>query len=207
MFNAHSFNNHRSKNMEISEILMQQSVWTWNIMAGSANLGEMIREDAITSVNLATINQLALENQLPLVTTSFQGAHLEGEYGADWMWRYGDRNACLIQAKRLDVVRSIGVMSYTFNLQQMAALIDAANVLGTTHNIDAIPYYVLYNSMIPNMESREKFLGCTCVNAYMLSAFIESSGLRAGQKEKTLSFQTLMSRKELNIGPWFGMFP
>ncbi|MFC7519352.1 hypothetical protein ACFQS6_01730 [Xanthomonas populi] len=187
--------------MEMSDILMQQSSWTWHIMASSANLGEMIREDALTSVNLTTINQLPHENNLPLHTTSFQGAHLEREYGADWMWRYGEGNACLIQPKRLDVVRRLDLLPYTFDMQQMAELIDCANILGTTHNIDAIHYYVLYNSMIPKLESREKFIGCTCVNAYLLFSYIESSGLRAGQKEKTLSFQSLMARKELNIGP------
>ncbi|MCS3809237.1 hypothetical protein [Xanthomonas sp. 4461] len=193
--------------MELNEILMQQSTWTWNVMAGSAHLGEMIREDALTSVNLTTINQLARENNIPLQTVSFQGAHLEREYGADWMWRYREGNACLIQAKRLDVVRRLDLMSYTFDMQQMAELIDCANILGTTHNIDAIPYYVLYNSMIPGMETREKFIGCTCVNAYLLFSYIEGSGLRTGQKEKTISFQSLMTRKELNIGPWLGMFP
>lgn len=193
--------------MELAQILMQQSTWTWNIMAGSSELGEMIREDALTSVNLTTINLLARQNDIPLHTTSFQGAHLEREFGADWMWTYDERPGYVIQAKRLDVVKRLDLLTYTFDMKQMSDLIDCAGALGTTHGIDVLPYYVLYNSMIPNMASREQFMGCTCVNAYLLRAFIESTGLRAGQKEKTLPLQTLMATRELQIGPWLGLFP
>lgn len=41
--------------MAIKDTLTNQAKWTWGIMAASAQLGEMIREDAITSVNLSTI--------------------------------------------------------------------------------------------------------------------------------------------------------
>ena len=42
--------------MSLTDILNAQSNWTYEIMAKSAQTGEMIREDAITSVNLAEIN-------------------------------------------------------------------------------------------------------------------------------------------------------
>jgi hypothetical protein len=59
--------------MNIQEILAEQSIWTWNAMADSAQLGEMIREDALTTVNLSTINRLARQNGIDLSITSLQG--------------------------------------------------------------------------------------------------------------------------------------
>ena len=96
--------------MGIKDILMERANWTWGIMYASGQLGETIREDAITSVNLATIANKAKAEGIELSITSFQGARLEREFGADWMWTLG-QSAYLVQVKRLDVVPGSGGFS------------------------------------------------------------------------------------------------
>ncbi|MBD8893451.1 hypothetical protein [Roseibium litorale] len=74
--------------MTLVNVLKERSVWTYDVMAASSNMGEMIREDAITSVNLAFIQQQSNDNGFGLGTTSLQGAKLESEFGGDWIWNY-----------------------------------------------------------------------------------------------------------------------
>ncbi|MEW6732592.1 MAG: hypothetical protein AB1489_14785 [Acidobacteriota bacterium] len=184
--------------MPIKEILAQQSKWTWDIMLASAQLGEMIREDAITSVNLATINELAKEQGVPISITSFQGAKLEMEFGADWMWSYGT-SGYLVQAKRLDVVPHTGDLSYTIKIQQLDLLVDASQTLSGQHGIDTKPAYVFYNSMMKDVNPLE--WGCMFVNAMVLQNYL-SQKIKPGQQTATLSTTFLFEYAE----PWYKMF-
>ena len=106
----------------------------------------MIREDAITSVNLAAIKGAADRARERIYIFSNQGAHLEQETGADWQWGALNRY-WVVQAKRLDVVPGRGGgQTYTINLQQLYKVIDQAKAI---HSEQApyLPAYVFYNSM------------------------------------------------------------
>jgi hypothetical protein len=83
--------------MNIQEILAEQSIWTWNAMADSAQLGEMIREDApfrtgCTFVN-AFVLRLFLEQQGKhdqlKTTLSFQ-ATVRDLGAKPWFQMFGD---------------------------------------------------------------------------------------------------------------------
>jgi hypothetical protein len=187
--------------MSLREILQRQSIWTWNIMQRSAQLGEMIREDAITSVNLAEIMAAAKHESLELTIFSNQGAHLEQETGADWQW-VALGKYWLVQAKRLDVVPGRGVISYTIVIPQMWKLIDYAvylNSLGAGY----IPAYVFYNSMIQDSDPAN--VGCIFVQAADLANYIfNQKKPRADQKEITLSPKDVAAA---GAKSWFNMFP
>lgn len=185
--------------MSIKEILQNQSSWTWAIMAASAQLAEMIREDAITSVNLAFIAKAAAAEGIDLSITSFQGARLEQEFGADWMWTLG-QSAYLIQAKRLDVVPGKGGFSYLIDIGQLETLVDAAQALSIGQGIDSKPAYVFYNSMLPGSFNPAD-LGCIWVNAYVLHQHLSS---KLGQASTVLPFQTVTQLP--GAGPWYTMF-
>ncbi|WP_051248410.1 hypothetical protein [Inquilinus limosus] len=187
--------------MSIGEILAGQSAWTWGIMQASAQLGEMIREDAITSVNLATIAGVAAQQGIGLSITSFQGARLEKEFGADWMWQLG-QSAYLVQAKRLDVVPRSGVFSYLIDIGQLKTLVSAAQALSTGQGIDSKPAYVFYNSMLPGNDDPAK-LGCLWVNGYVLHEHL-SQERKLDQASTVLSFQT--AARLPGAAPWYGMF-
>jgi hypothetical protein len=187
--------------MAIKDILTDQSKWTWGIMAASAQLGEMIREDAITSVNLPTIAGLAVQQGIELSITSFQGARLEQEFGADWMWRLG-QSAYLVQAKRLDVVPGSGGFSYLIDIGQLETLVDAAQALSIGQGIDSKPAYVFYNSLLPgNVDPGQA--GCTWVNGYVLHHYLDQKG-KLGQASTVLPLQTAMQLP--GAGPWYQMF-
>jgi len=187
--------------MAIKDILKDQSSWTWSIMAASAQLGEMIREDAVTSVNLATIASLTARQGIELSITSFQGARLEKEFGADWMWRLGS-SAYLVQAKRLDVVPRTGVFSYLIDIPQLETLVDAAEGLSSRHGIDSKPAYVFYNSLLPGTFNPGE-AGCIWVNGYVLKQYLHGKG-KLGQDSTVLSFQTVLG--EIKARPWTEMF-
>jgi ATP adenylyltransferase/5',5'''-P-1,P-4-tetraphosphate phosphorylase II len=191
---------HRKQLMNVQQILQQQSDWTWNIMKASADVGEMIREDAITSVNLATINELARSNQIGLQIVSFQGARLESEYGADWFWGLNNKKY-LVQAKRLDVVRELSLMSYTVNIEQLKKLVTAAQMLSQEQGIDALPAYVFYNSFLPNPAPGDQ--GGMWMNAIVLLTEVEAKG-KQNQESVTLSYKALSDSKL--IKPWYQMF-
>jgi hypothetical protein len=183
--------------MGIQDILMDSSVWTWEIMERSSQLGEMIREDAITSVNLANINHRAQREGIGLSITSFQGAKLESEFGADWMWSL-ESSSWLVQAKRLDVVGKLNLLSYTINLSQLNLLVDASQTLSNQFGIDAKPAYVFYNSMILNGNPAE--MGCMFINAMLIQSALSS---KLGQASATLSLKAALG---LGATPWYRMF-
>lgn len=187
--------------MAIKDILKERATWTWGIMAASAQLGEMIREDAITSVNLATIANLATQQGIELSITSFQGAKLEKEYGADWIWRLG-QSAYLVQAKRLDVVPRTGVFSYLIDIPQLKTLADTAEALSSRHGIDSKPAYVFYNSMLPG-DVNPGEVGCTWVNGYVLKQYLQEKR-KLDQDSTVLSFQAVLG--DLRARPWTEMF-
>lgn len=187
--------------MSIQNLLKFQSTWTWNIMQGSAQLGEMVREDALTSVNLASIRaQLGPDD--PLQITSMQGAHLEQEFGADWFWRYG--NACyLVQAKRLNVAPGTGGLSYLIDIDQLEQLLTSAELLMSEQNIDAKPAYVFYNSMLgPQADPGE--YGCMFIDARALESYLESRG-RLHQATAVIGIKTVL--QDLRASSWANMFP
>ncbi|OWJ60819.1 hypothetical protein [Inquilinus limosus] len=187
--------------MAIKDILMERATWTWSIMAASAQLGEMIREDAITSVNLATIANLAAQQGVELSITSFQGAKLEKEFGADWMWTLG-QSAYLVQAKRLDVVPGRGGLSYLIDIAQLETLCDAAHALSVGQGIDSKPAYVFYNSLLQGSYNPAQS-GCTWVNAYVLREALNKAG-KLGQASTVLAFQAVVG--DLKARPWTEMF-
>src|SRR5262249_46929771 len=118
--------------MPLSDLLKQQSQWTWDIMAWSAQLGEMIREDALTSVNLATINEQARRGGIEIYIFSNQGAHLEAKTGADWQWGANGKY-WLTQAKRLDVVPgSRAAPTYLIDLVQLDKLVSTAAAMASS---------------------------------------------------------------------------
>lgn len=183
--------------------MQEQAAWTWNIMSWSSNLGEMIREDAITSVNLSTINEWASANKFDMSITSFQGAGLEIEFGADWIWGLPDGPRFLIQAKKLDTVRRTDLMSYSIDRSQMETLINAASALWDQIPIGVIPTYVFYNSRIQNLDPKQA--GCVALPAKLLSNFFEKRGRRG--KITTLPLKDLITHQaELHACPWFKMF-
>lgn len=187
--------------MNMKTILENQSRWTWEIMLASAQLGEMIREDAITSVNLATIHAAAKANNINLHILSFQGASLERDYGADWLWNL-NQSAYLIQAKRLDVVPSVGGLSYTIRLAQLDLLVSSSQTLSSSGQIDAKPAFVFYNSMTAGLPDE---MGCLFTNAMVLQQYIY--GIKAvprGQASVTLSLPEIVS--QTNAQPWYKMF-
>lgn len=185
--------------MSLKSIFQESSAWTWHIMAHSAHLGEMIREDAITSVNLATINGRAAAEGLALSITSFQGAHLEQEFGCDWMWSLGNFGY-MVQAKRLDVVPRGTDCMYTIDLPQMDTLIGASQALSSQQGIDRKPAYVFYNTGLPDMRPEEA--GCLVVNAMTLQRAL-AQRIRPGQRTVSLAPRELVA---LEAQPWYVMF-
>jgi hypothetical protein len=163
--------------MSIATILDDRARWTWGIMEQSAQLAEMIREDAITSVNLATAVAAANQEGLKLHVMSFQGAHLEIEYGADWFWAHGN-SAYLVQAKRLDVIAKLGSLSYLIDLPQLDRLIESAAALSRGGVVDALPAYVFYNSMLPDIAHE---FGCIWLNAIILREKLDDAFGRSQQ--------------------------
>lgn len=187
--------------MTLKDILQQQSRWTYDIMAASTQVGEMIREDAITSVNLSMIAALAKQNGIEFSITSFQGAHLEVEFGADWLWGTSS-SKYLVQAKRLDVVPRNSIPFYTINIPQLNVLIDASQTLSSSQGIDSKPAYVFYNSFIT--PGRPEDIGCTFVNAMVLRNYlIQTRGIGPNQQSATL---TLPNLQQLGAASWASMF-
>ena len=187
--------------MDIKQIFQLQSEWTWNVMAASAQLGEMIREDAITSVNLSFIAALTEQAKIRLSITSFQGARLESEFGGDWLWVL-NQSAYLVQAKRLDVIASMRGMTYTINIPQLALLVDASQSLSGQHNIDNKPMYVFYNSMLDNLDPKEA--GCTMINAIVLQNYLTTTKkIKSNQQSATV---TMGEMNSLGALPWYHMF-
>lgn len=188
--------------MNIQEILAEQSIWTWNILRDSAQLGEVIREDAVTSVNLSTIERLARQNQIDLSITSMQGSRIEMEYGADWLWTLNQsgKTRFLVQAKRLDFVRPAGA-AYSIDIPQLQLLIDASETLSSQENILVRPVYVFYNTLLSGQEPFRA--GCIFLDALTLLAYVDGTK-KLGQQSTTLSFPLV--HDELGARPWFEMF-
>jgi len=189
---------------QIQNILYAQSAWTWDIMQSSTQIGEMIREDAITSVNLTVINSQA--SQIGLTILSNQGAHLERETGADWMWMAGNYR-WLVQAKRLDIVQK--VPKYLIDLEQMSGLLQYAVTLNNSKaygDEQFVAAYVFYNSMIERLAHNKAVVGCIAVKTDVLQNYIiENRKPRRDQKDITLAFD------EVNYvaqgRSWAEMFP
>ncbi len=188
---------------QIQDILRAQSSWTWDIMQSSTQIGEMIREDAITSVNLTLINAKA--SQIGLSILSNQGAHLERETGADWMWMAGNYR-WLVQAKRLDIVQK--VPRYLIDLDQMADLLQytvTLNNSGAYGNPPFVAAYVFYNSMIESLAHNKDAVGCMGIKAEALQKYIaESRAPKRNQKEITLAFYEVANAQARS---WIEMFP
>lgn len=186
--------------MTLQEILRDQSVRTWETMAASARLGEMIREDALTSTNLAMIDHRSRESGVGLHITSFQGARLESEFGADWLWGQNGLRY-LVQAKRLDVVPRVGGLNYTINVPQLRILVDSAQDLTEREDSPVLPAYVLYNSLIEGGDPAT--LGCIFFNAVSLLDSI----LREGKGDQgTVTLRPEEAIRDLGARPWFQMF-
>ncbi|MEH0071545.1 hypothetical protein V6L77_16460 [Pannonibacter sp. Pt2-lr] len=181
--------------MSLTDVLKDQSTWTYNIMKASSNLGEVIREDAITSVNLAVINDQSIAQNLGLGTTSLQGAKLEIEFGGDWIWNYKG-SVLLVQAKKLDVVNKFPF--YTIDINQMNTLI-ATTKNGYFGDTPAIPFYVFYNSFAD--ENPANF-GCTMIHAITLQSMLAQTG-QINQKTAQISPAQM---KTAGWAPWWQIF-
>ena len=183
--------------MSFVDILKAQSVWTYDIMAQSADLGEMIREDAITSVNLATIQAKATAEELTFSTTSLQGAHLEKEFGGDWIWNYNDVTF-LIQAKKLDAIKGQNFHSYKIDVEQLKTVIYNCES-GYFSGSKAIALYVFYNTFIPGEKAN---IGCIAIAAKTLWKLISDAGQK-DQKSATVSPKQL---QDAGAAPWWKPF-
>lgn len=192
--------------MNIQEILQVQAVWTYNILIDSGAVGETVREDCITSINLATINRLVEVNRIPLSITSTQGANLEGEFGTDWFWTLDPPkgSSFAVQAKRIDSVRQENRIGYLINIKQLSRLLERAEILSEQEKVTFNPIYVLYNSRIPNVsESEEAAVGCTFLSAVVMQGYLEGVG-KSQQDSAFVTYDTTV--KELGARPWFEMF-
>lgn len=172
-------------------------------MRDSADLGEMIREDAITSVNLAEIKAAAAREGEQFYIFSNQGAHLEEETGADFQW--GALGAFwVVQAKRLDAVPAKGGATYTIKLPQLFTVISRAVAL-TTLGTNYQPAYVFYNSMTDVFGDDRAQAGCVYVNASGLLDYIyRYRNPTAAQQTVSLSARDVLSA---GAQPWYLMFP
>lgn len=185
--------------MNIKEILANQSVWTYNMIAGSSVLAEVIREDALTSFNLVSINNATRANNIDLSTTSMQGAKLESEYGADWLWSMGSL-AYLIQAKKLEAVCAQEQMSYTIDIPQLQKLRLQAQTMSSFYGVNYQPIYVFYNSLLSE-EYNHADWGCTYVPAEDIYQFFVWAG-KLGQQKAKLPFGEVKVRMK----PWYTLF-
>jgi hypothetical protein len=189
--------------------LKERAQWVWEVMESAAKIGEMIREDAITSVNLAAIAERCEQESISLTITSFQGSDLESESGADWFWSYSDngnpdsRQAFLVQAKRLDVVKKLNLLSYTINISQLKKLIEVADTFSSQQKIRVEPIYVFYNSQMEEFAQDSNWWGCTYVKAGRLWKHF-SDLKKTDQAEALLSFED--SRKSCGATCWCEMF-
>ncbi|SUA99856.1 Uncharacterised protein [Pannonibacter phragmitetus] len=181
--------------MSLTDVLKDQSTWTYNIMKASSNLGEVIREDAITSVNLAVINDQSTAQNLGLGTTSLQGAKLEIEFGGDWIWNYKG-SVLLVQAKKLDVVNKFPY--YTIDINQMNTLI-ATTKNGYFGTSPAIPFYVFYNSFA---DENPADFGCTMIHATTLQSMLVQTG-QINQKTAQVSPSQMQTA---GWAPWWKIF-
>ncbi len=189
--------------MSLADILNAQSTWTYEIMGKSAQVGEMIREDGITSVDLAEINYATKIEQIKLSILSNQGAHLERETGADWQWIIeGAQAGWLVQAKRFDAVGFGQDAICKIDLEQMDLLLGYAKTLSSNTQINFVPAYVFYISplVLPNANGRN--VGCRFIPAELLYASRISGNINRGQKEFTLHFQAVFN----DLKPWREMF-
>ncbi|GAA0783918.1 hypothetical protein E1180_09595 [Roseibium denhamense] len=184
--------------MSLVDILKAQSVWTYDIMAATADLGEMIREDALTSVNLAQVQSMANQQGIALGTTSLQGAKLEAEFGGDWIWNY-DGATLLVQAKKLDAIKGQNFASYTINIDQLKILMTNCTD-GYFSDAKAIPLYVFYNTFID--DDHKDDVGCIMIHAKTLWTWLCTNG-QSDQKTATVS-PTQM--KTAGAGPWWQIF-
>lgn len=185
--------------MDIQAILKQQATWTYDMIAGSIVLGEVIREDALTSVNLTTINNMAKANDIPISITSMQGAQLEKEFGADWSWTLGSYTY-LVQAKKIDVARKIDLMSYTINVPQLRNLQAQADMMTRFYGHDIQPVYVFYNSLLPPDLSKTDW-GCTAAQSEALINYLEVTG-QIENELATVRFSEIIGR----MIPWYSLF-
>jgi hypothetical protein len=183
--------------MTIVDILKERSAWTYNIMAASANMGEMIREDAITSVNLPMIQSMADDEGINLSTTSLQGAHLEKEFGGDWIWNYNGFTL-LIQAKKLDAIKNQKFMSYKIDIEQLKLLLSCCDT-GYFAKEKASPFYVFYNTFV---DGTPEDVGCTMINAKTLWGVICANN-QADQASAVVSPAQLDTA---GAGPWWQPF-
>ncbi|MEP3049617.1 MAG: hypothetical protein ABJL55_17335 [Roseibium sp.] len=183
--------------MALVDVLKERSTWTYNMMGYSAELGEMIREDALTSVNISMIQYESTNQGLGLSTTSLQGSNLEKEFGGDWIWNYNNKTF-VIQAKRLDAIKKAGLVSYKIDIPQLQTLIEATagpSFSGT----NAEAYYVFYNTYLPgNPED----LGCIMIEADSLWRAIAGSG-KGGQATVTMKPEHL---QQLGAKSWWIYF-
>lgn len=183
--------------MTLVDILKERSVWTYNIMAASADLGEMIREDAITSVNLAVIQASAADAGINLSTTSLQGAHLEKEFGGDWIWNYGGVTL-LIQAKKLDAIKGQNFLSYKIDIEQLKVLMSACDT-GYFAEEKASPFYVFYNTFV---DGNAEDIGCTMIHADVLWRVI----CAANQQDQASALVSPVQLHDAGAGPWWQPF-
>ncbi|MEJ8474004.1 hypothetical protein [Roseibium algae] len=147
--------------MALVDILKERSVWTYSMMVGSTQLGEMIGEEALTTVNVVQI-QCAMDSELAkirrptksarqsltLSTTRLSGSGREKQFGGDWLWNYKGKTY-VIQAKRLDVIKDTNLATYQIDIPQLRRLLETAAILQSESLVaDASAYYVFYNTMI-----------------------------------------------------------
>ncbi|SHL66626.1 hypothetical protein [Roseibium suaedae] len=183
--------------MTLVNVLKERSVWTYDVMAASSNMGEMIREDAITSVNLAFIQQQSNDNGFGLGTTSLQGAKLESEFGGDWIWNYAGYTM-LVQAKKLDAIKGQDFYSYKIDIDQLRLAITSCST-GYFSEEKAGAYYVFYNSFL---EGEKENIGCLMLKAEVLWKIICGS-----QQQEQKSAQ--VSPKQIETAgaePWWKIF-
>jgi len=187
--------------MNIKDILANQSAWTYDMIAGSTVLAEVVREDALTSVNLVSINNAARANGINLAITSMQGAKLEDEYGADWSWVLDQKIAYLVQAKKLEVATRKENMGYLINIPQLLKLMTQAEAMSSFYKITFNPIYVFYNSLLDSSCDKTKW-GCICVSANNLYSYFE------GKKKLEQEHAKLPIIDAIDLGaqPWTNLF-
>ncbi len=183
--------------MSLVDILKERSAWTFNIMAASADMGEMIREDAITSVNLPIIQSQANDGRIDLGTTSLQGAHLEREFGGDWIWNYNGFTL-LIQAKKLDAIKNQNFLSYRIDIEQLKLILSVCDT-GYFAQEKASPFYVFYNTF---SDGNPEDVGCTMISAKTLWGVI----CAANQSDQASAVVSPAQLEEAGAGPWWQPF-
>ena len=171
------------------------------MIGGSIQLGEVIREDALTSICLTMVNLAAQQEGIPLSITSMQGANLESDFGADWYWKLGEY-AYLVQAKKLSVAKRTDLASYEINVPQLKRLQVQADLMTKRFGFDVQPIYVFYNFFLGESSVAPSDFGCISVQSEMLIDMLGNTD----RLDQQFASVCLTSIKKEDIRPWYRIF-